>query len=76
MSFEIQFSKLIILKKGYLIESCPGTYRIKYSGMLPDPVVLSDTNQLTRFADRYVSLLKDLFHFVSNNSKLLARLAQ
>ena len=70
MSFEIKFSKLVIIEKGRLIKSCPGTYRIKYTGILSDPVVLSVTNQLACFAFRYVSLIENLFHFVSAKPKL------
>ena len=69
MSFEIKFSKLVIIEKGRLIKSCPDTYRIKYTGILSDPVVLSVTNQLACFAFRYVSLIENLFHFVSAKPK-------
>ncbi len=76
MSFEIKLSKLVIIEKGRLIKSCPGTYRIKYTGILSDPVDLSVTNQLACFAFRYVSLVESLFHFVSAKSKLNVCLVQ
>ena len=62
--------------KGCLIESCPRTYRFKYSGIVLDPVILSDTDQLACFTRRYVSLTENVFHFVSAKPKLNVCLVQ
>jgi len=37
-----------------LIESGQSTYHIKYSGIMPDPVILSDTDHLVLLGDKSV----------------------